>query len=179
MCSICNGGSATSHLDDDAQSATSGKSSRSNTSRRSTRTTNTITRTTREVSGKATTSGRYGALPFDSDGYCCRHPSVQIAQRKLMGGFKIIHGVCPDCVRDDERRGSNGSGNNASSRSRGTRSRSKSRDDIRSHSLSQQRRRSDECCIPRQPKDSTVRRRASVSSEVASFKQKLYSEFRM
>lgn len=47
--------------------------------------------------GKAAKSSRYGALPFDGDGYCCRHPSVQLAQKKMMGGFKILHDTCPDC----------------------------------------------------------------------------------
>jgi len=52
------------------------------------------------VSGKASSSGRYGEMPFDGDGYCCRHPSVQIAQKKMMGGFKILQ-ECPDCACED------------------------------------------------------------------------------
>jgi len=55
--------------------------------------------------GKASKSGRYGALPFDGDGYCCVHPSVQIAQKKMMGGFKIIHNVCPECAAEEGARG--------------------------------------------------------------------------
>ena len=186
MCHICNGSSSTL-LDDDAQSA---KSNRSNTYRTSTRSVKTIATTTtaaarRETNGKATESGRYGTMPFDSDGYCCRHPSVQIAQRKkLVGGFKIIHDVCPDCARDGNIRSEgNSSGNSRRSSSRGceTRSRSKSRESIRSRSLSQQyRRRSHDGCSPRQQDQSAKsKRRGSIASEVASFKHNLYSEFRM
>ena len=68
--------------------------------------------------GKAAHTSRYGNLPFDADGYCCRHPSVQLAQKKMMGGFKIIHDTCPDCAaegsggqrRVPRRKSSNGTG---------------------------------------------------------------------
>lgn len=192
MCHICNGESATSLLDDDAHSTKSGKSNRSSTSRKSARSMKTTTTTTaptrRETNGKATESGRYGTLPFDSDGYCCHHPSVQIAQRKILGGgFKIIHDVCPDCAREGTiRSGVNSSGNThrSSSRGRDTRSRSKSRNGIRtSRSLSQQQQRcrSHNGCSPPRQQDQGAKskRRGSVASDVASFKHKLYSEFRM
>ncbi len=163
MCPICNGGSATSLLDDDAQSAKSGVSNRSNTSRKSTRSMNTTT-TSRVSSGKAKSS-RYDTLPFDSDGYCRYHPSVQIAQRKLMGGgYKIIHDTCPDCARDDNRSW------DYTSQSRGG--------GVRSRSLSQQRRRTHDGCSPRHQNNTTIRRE-STASDIASFKQKLFSEFRM
>mmetsp|Transcript_16023 Transcript_16023/g.34659 ORF Transcript_16023/g.34659 Transcript_16023/m.34659 type:complete len:380 (-) Transcript_16023:112-1251(-) len=97
-CPSCNGGTSIG-LDDDAISVKSGKSSRSNSSRKSKTNPKKLSNTSK--SGKATQSGRYGALPFDGDGYCCRHPSVQIAQKKIIGGFKIIHDVCPDCAADD------------------------------------------------------------------------------
>lgn len=94
ICPTCNGGTSVG-LDDDAMSVRSGKS---NTSRKSTRSTK--SRSGNKSSGKAQ-SGRYGAMPFDGDGFCCRHPSVQVAQKKMMGGFKIIHDVCPDCAEED------------------------------------------------------------------------------
>jgi hypothetical protein len=163
MCPICNGGSATS-LDDDAHSATSGKSNRSNTSRKSTRSMITTTTSSRVLSEKAKSS-RFGTVPFDSDGYCSKHPSVQIAQRKLLGGYKIIHDICPDCAREDARSVSN---------------RSRSRNGgVRSRSLSQQRRRTHDGCSPRQKNNNTIMHRGSIASDITSFKQKLYSEFRM
>ena len=93
-CPSCVSG-VTVDLDDDAISVTSQKSARSTSSRRSK-----SKPRSRGVSGKSTTSGRYGEMPFDGDGYCCRHPSVQIAQKKMMGGFKILQ-ECPDCAHVD------------------------------------------------------------------------------
>ena len=117
ICPSCNGGQSID-LDDDAISVRSGKSTRSASSRKSS------SGTQRSgTSGKASQSGRYGELPFDADGYCCRHPSVQIAQKKMIGGFKIIHDVCPDCAKEG-----------SSSRTGRGRSRSKSRDSRRSRS---------------------------------------------
>ena len=55
-------------------------------------------------SAAATGTGRYGALPFDGDGYCCRHPSVQLAKKKVLGGgFKIVLDFCPGCASDNDR----------------------------------------------------------------------------
>ncbi|KAL3762268.1 hypothetical protein ACHAWU_000915 [Discostella pseudostelligera] len=194
MCPICNRGSG--HFDDDSHSAKSGKSNRSNNTRKSTRSMNTIATTTttaktsRASSGKATQSGRYGALPFDSDGYCCKHPSVQIAQRKSMGGFKIIHDVCPDCATA-VRSGGGGSSSSSvanyvrkssssvaiyarrSSRDgdRGagaTRSRSKSCSGRRSRSPLQRRQSRDGGSLRQQNRSSTTKRRVSIASEMAS-----------
>jgi len=83
----------------DSVSVYSKKSTISTLSRQSTRSVKSTASSTRSgVSGKSTTSGRYGEMPFDGDGYCCRHPSVQIAQKKMMGGFKILQ-ECPDCAQ--------------------------------------------------------------------------------
>ena len=80
--------------------------------------------------GKATENGRYGALPFDDDGYCCRHPRVQLAKKKALGGFKIIHNECPKCAKDDERKSSKkGGGGRHRSHSRDSRHHHKHRDD--------------------------------------------------
>jgi len=85
----------------DSVSVYSKKSTISTLSRQSTRSVKSTASSTRSgVSGKSTTSGRYGEMPFDGDGYCCRHPSVQIAQKKMMGGFKILQ-ECPDCAQGD------------------------------------------------------------------------------
>lgn len=115
-CPSCVSG-VTVDLDDDAISVTSQKSARSTSSRRS-------KSKSRGVSGKSTTSGRYGEMPFDGDGYCCRHPSVQIAQKKMMGGFKILK-ECPDCAQEDTegKKGSRRSRSRSKSRSRRSSSR--------------------------------------------------------
>lgn len=89
VCPACSGGDNISM--DDASSV----SSRSVSSRKSSR--SVVSANSR---GKKVSSGRYGVLPFDGEGYCCRHPSVQMAQKKLMGGFKIIFDVCPECAVD-------------------------------------------------------------------------------
>jgi hypothetical protein len=81
-------------------SVKSDKSGRSNTSRKSALSGK--VKLSHCKAGKATESGRYGTLPFDADGFCCHHPSVRIAQRKLGGGFKIIHDDCPDCAAEQE-----------------------------------------------------------------------------
>lgn len=119
-CPSCSGGASVG-LDGDAisvKSGKSGKSARSTTSRKSQSKPSTKSRSTAK-SGKATSTGRYGALPFDGDGYCCRHPSVQIAQKKIIGGFKIMHDVCPDCKAEDgENEGQRKGRNRSKSRNR-------------------------------------------------------------
>lgn len=40
-------------------------------------------------------------LPFDADGYCSKHPSVQIAQKKMGGGFQILRD-CSECFQDEK-----------------------------------------------------------------------------
>lgn len=119
-CPSCDGGTNLG-LDDDNVSLKSGRSARSASSRKSTRSAKS---SSKSKPGKASKSGRYGALPFDGDGYCCVHPSVQIAQKKMMGGFKIIHDVCPECAQE---KGSSGgrSGRKTRSVSRGRRSSSR------------------------------------------------------
>lgn len=66
--------------------------------------------------GGASKSGRYGVMPFDRDGYCCRHPNVQLAKKKALGGFKIVHDVCPECNLEDTRGVSFGRKKKSSSR---------------------------------------------------------------
>ena len=114
-CPSCEKGE-TVGLDDDLMSVCSKSSRKSSRSVKSSRSTRSV-RSTAEK-GKAAKSSRYGALPFDADGYCCRHPSVQLAQKKMMGGFKIIHDTCPDCDAESSgdkrrvprRKSSNGTG---------------------------------------------------------------------
>ena len=92
-CPACEKGEVVG-LDDDRMSVCS-KSSRKSSRSVGSRSVKS-SRSTAEK-GKAKSSSRYGSLPFDGDGYCCRHPSVQLAQKKMMGGFKIIHDICPEC----------------------------------------------------------------------------------
>lgn len=94
-CPACNGCDV--GLDD--ASVSSKKSARSASSRKSSR--SVVSSGSRGKPGQATKSGRYGALPFDADGFCCRHPNVQLAKKKALGGFKIVHDVCPECNADD------------------------------------------------------------------------------
>mmetsp|Transcript_29109 Transcript_29109/g.53310 ORF Transcript_29109/g.53310 Transcript_29109/m.53310 type:complete len:693 (-) Transcript_29109:362-2440(-) len=59
---------------------------------------------------------RYGALPFDEEGYCHAHPSVRLAKKKALGGWKVLHDICPDCAHD----ASSNAGSSRSRSSRGT-----------------------------------------------------------
>mmetsp|Transcript_21918 Transcript_21918/g.34365 ORF Transcript_21918/g.34365 Transcript_21918/m.34365 type:complete len:385 (+) Transcript_21918:65-1219(+) len=117
-CPVCEGKDV--GLDDDDFSICSGRSAKSTKSTRSTKS------SSRGKRGEAVKSDKYGALPFDGEGYCCQHPSVRIAKKKTIGGWKIIHSVCPDCAAEK------------STRPASRRSRSKSRP----RSKSQARRRS-------------------------------------
>lgn len=45
-------------------------------------------------------SDRFGALPFDGEGYCHAHPSIRLAKKKTLGGWKVLHDICPDCAND-------------------------------------------------------------------------------
>ena len=107
-------------LDDDDFSVCSGKSAKSTRSNRSTKS----YYSHKGKRGEAVKSSKYGALPFDGEGYCCVHPSVRIAKRRAMGGWKVIHNVCPDCASEKEAQPSR---RRRHSRSK-PRSRSKSRD---------------------------------------------------
>lgn len=120
-CPSCAGGTAIG-LDDDNLSVKSGRSARSVSSRKSTKSAK-----SKSKPGQASKSGRYGALPFDGDGYCCVHPSVQIAQKKMMGGFKIIHDVCPECAKEGCGGGGGRGGRRNRSASRGRRGSSRHR----------------------------------------------------
>ena len=88
-CPACDGGENSSM--EDVVSV----SSRSISSRKSSR--STVSSSSR---GKKVSSGRYGTLPFDGEGYCFQHPNIMMAQKKMMGGFKIIMDVCPECAID-------------------------------------------------------------------------------
>lgn len=59
---------------------------------------------------------RYGALPFDEEGYCHAHPGVRLAKKKALGGWKVLHDICPDCAHD----ASSQAGSRSSKSSRGT-----------------------------------------------------------
>ncbi|KAL7552820.1 hypothetical protein ACHAWF_016064 [Thalassiosira exigua] len=109
-CPACAG----NDVDADDYSVKSGKSARSTSSRKSTKSARSAA--SRGKPGKATSSGRYGALPFDADGYCCRHPNVQLAKKKALGGFKIVHDVCPECTADGGGGAGGGSGRRRPSR---------------------------------------------------------------
>lgn len=40
--------------------------------------------------------------PFDKRGRCFAHPSVKLASKKLLGGWKIHVQYCPMCLQDDD-----------------------------------------------------------------------------
>lgn len=99
---------------DDMSEVASVSSKRSTTSFRSTGS----RKSTRSVRSNSSRKGgrktdRYGMLPFDEEGYCHAHPSVRIAKKKALGGWKVIHDICPDCAID-------ASSNAGSTRSRGS-----------------------------------------------------------
>mmetsp|Transcript_21467 Transcript_21467/g.33704 ORF Transcript_21467/g.33704 Transcript_21467/m.33704 type:complete len:464 (+) Transcript_21467:205-1596(+) len=39
--------------------------------------------------------------PFDSKGRCHHHPDLQLARKKLTGGWKVIQSRCPKCTGDE------------------------------------------------------------------------------
>lgn len=75
--------SKSSHRSTSSRKSTGARSVKSNSSRRG---------------GKKT--DRFGALPFDGEGYCHAHPSVRLAKKKALGGWKVLHDMCPDCAQD-------------------------------------------------------------------------------
>jgi hypothetical protein len=85
--------------DNDAASVSSRHSKaasvRSTTSKKSTRS---VKSNSSRRGGKKT--DRFGALPFDGEGYCHAHPSVRLAKKKALGGWKVLHDMCPDCAQD-------------------------------------------------------------------------------
>lgn len=90
VCPACDGSEKNSK--DDALSVSSRSTVSSRKSIRSV--------TSASSRGKKVSSGRFGTLPFDGEGYCFQHPSIMMAQKKMMGGFKIIMDVCPECAID-------------------------------------------------------------------------------
>ena len=38
--------------------------------------------------------------PFDAKGRCHYHKNVQLASRKMTGGWKVLHAACPKCMED-------------------------------------------------------------------------------
>ena len=80
---------------DDMSENASVSSRRSNTS--SFRSTGSNSRKSSSRSVKSSTQSRkggrktdrYGMLPFDEEGYCHAHPSVRIAKKKTLGGWKV------------------------------------------------------------------------------------------
>lgn len=86
---------------DDMSENASVSSKRSTTSFRSTgsrKSSRSVKSNTSRKGGRKT--DRYGKLPFDEDGYCHAHPSVRIAKKKPLGGWKVIHDICPECAED-------------------------------------------------------------------------------
>jgi len=106
----------------DNASVCSKSSRRSTTSFRSTGSTRSK-KSARSVKSNSSRKGgrkndRYGALPFDEEGYCHAHPSVRLAKKKALGGWKVLHDICPDCAQDCESlAGSTRSGRSGRSRS--------------------------------------------------------------
>lgn len=74
------------------------------------------------------------STPFDAKGLCHYHPNMQLAKKKLTGGWKLLHADCPKCAEDkhsnDDNRSVASRRSNKSSRSvksPGTRSQSRGR----------------------------------------------------
>jgi hypothetical protein len=87
-------------LDDDRLSVCSGKSNRSTRSggrgdghtQRRGRSSSSSTQHVKKNPVETTITPRY-----DGEGYCCLHPSIRVAKKKTMGGWKLLVNVCPDC----------------------------------------------------------------------------------
>lgn len=41
---------------------------------------------------------------YDARGRCVRHPAIRLRKKKLLGGWKVIIGHCPECCLDEMRR---------------------------------------------------------------------------
>ncbi|KAL3802481.1 hypothetical protein ACHAW5_009740 [Stephanodiscus triporus] len=83
---------------DDMADNRSVKSSGSARSKKSTRSARSVKSNSSRKGGRKT--DRFGALPFDEEGYCHAHPSVRLAKKKALGGWKVLHDICPDCAHD-------------------------------------------------------------------------------
>jgi hypothetical protein len=71
----------------DAASVGSRKSTRSLRSTSSRKSSRSVRSNSSRKGGRKT--DRYGALPFDEEGYCHAHPSVRLAKKKALGGWKV------------------------------------------------------------------------------------------
>ena len=133
-CPACSEGE-TIGLDDDRISVCSGKSGVSGKSTsgksRSSRSRSRGRSSRRDVATAAAAAVVKDDPQYDGDGYCPLHPSVRIAKKKTMGGWKILLPHCPDCQNE-------GHCNNNKSRGR---NKSRSRSSLR-RSLSRVRSRS-------------------------------------
>ncbi|KAL3766708.1 hypothetical protein ACHAWO_001140 [Cyclotella atomus] len=47
---------------------------------------------------------RLNTAEHDSKGRCIRHPDIRLRKKKLLGGWKILIGHCPECCLDEMRR---------------------------------------------------------------------------
>jgi hypothetical protein len=84
-CPACSDGEEIG-LDDDRLSVCSGRSSKSCKSNKS-----------GGGGGKSNRGRKVKEPQYDGEGYCCMHPSVRIAKKKTMGGWKLLVDFCPDC----------------------------------------------------------------------------------
>ena len=98
---------------DDVNDAASASSRKSTSSRKSSRS---VKSNSSRRGGRRT--DRYGALPFDGEGFCHAHPGVRLAKKKALGGWKVLFDICPDCANDASSQA--GSTRSRSSRKSGT-----------------------------------------------------------
>ena len=48
--------------------------------------------------------GKLNTAEHDHRGRCIRHPDIRLRKKKLLGGWKILIGHCPECCLDEMRR---------------------------------------------------------------------------
>jgi hypothetical protein len=80
---------------------------------------------------------KFRSSPFDGDGYCHQHPNIRLAKRTMLGSWKVMMHVCPECCHESCckdttagsvcSRGSNRSGRRSRCSSNSRRNRSTSR----------------------------------------------------
>lgn len=85
-------------IDPDYDDMADNRSVRSGGSARSKKSARSVKSNSSRKGGRKT--DRFGALPFDEEGYCHAHPSVRLAKKKALGGWKVLHDICPDCAQD-------------------------------------------------------------------------------
>jgi hypothetical protein len=105
-CPACSDGDEI-RLDDDRLSVCSGRSAKSCKSNKS-----------GGGSGRSGRKANRTEPKYDGEGYCCMHPSVRIAKKKTMGGWKLLVDFCPDCEAECEKTGSSRGRRRSVSRSR-------------------------------------------------------------